>query len=601
MKEQIEHLERIREASDSPLVNFSDVLTLLSSFNKNKYLASTRRGMNEMEAVPLLIENELNREKKSVNDLALLKYNLKGKNYYELIMPYLEVKPLVFGCIDRFFDSELIISCPFMDRSKVYTDLSALYHEDMIKQNPSREDLLFIGQVLLIMRISYLSYFNCGYPTEEPPLLVDAQAYNLAVLCFDEAKFPTNITNLETTRLMLLIQFCHQYSPELIRWDVEPPFDKITDITKTAMLLGYNMESNDEYVRRVWHQIMEVDRTDFIYSGKSKSILYNSYTTDFSKRPTTRNDIGDVIGESLYQRNKFQNLYETLSNKIKNVRSLSKLEDYENHLRSILDYIKDISLEKLLKMKHETREDRALKSIYFNNFLDLNCLAYMIGTRIFLYYDDNSKTCQKSLESIETITKIVSSMLPLVYFIDPHQLDDYNLQTHFGYSIHLIPKILQCLHRTAHSHFTIYAKLKNEQTWNSKLESLKKIITQNLKVLLSALSNVVDRYLYGKRMHLIHSYLMISMFENPSMQNLFNLHQDPSFRPMDDSQVDAILKNLQELSGERKLSSEVYNEPLVGYFENLLSNSEQIEVDASTIEHIEKFLKNQSCCYDFGI
>lgn len=610
MKDQIQELEakRVETEATKPadFINFSQIFNLSSVVKKNTDLNSLLQKSDVGKSIPLFIEESVNKEKDKYSNLDLLKFNIRqqGNGVYHSIRPYFTNLLKVRELTDKFFETELFSNYSYMNKLEFYKQFEEFFSRETIGKLTTN-DYIFMGQLLIIMRIVFISYYNCGYDQEDESFFVGVEAFNLANICLEEARFPLYFQNIESMRLMLLLYECENYAPESVGLSFSLRPGSAQYLMRAGVSLKYNIDplisdKDANYIRIIWNQILDIERTDLIYNGSSIFTDFDTYTTSL---PILENDnsFQNIINKRFHDRsNNFKEIIFEISKMITNAKNPSTLNDYEKFLEQLVEKCNSCGLESILKLESNTKAQKCVKASKFVDFLDLHCLTFMLANHIFLYYNAKPDSVKKT-QSIEKLINVANSMITLSYFIDPHQQHFYNLRQHFGHNIQLIPKILQNLHRLLQLQYTLLVKsiYQNSISPTFKLHEIKRIAFQNIKVIISSFGKISNRYLYAKRTYMIHSYSTLKVFGlNCDLSESFiNLIKTETFHLFSETDYDLILKNLIELSGDRNLSENLYEEPLANYFEKLISANDtdpDLLSKPFSLEKIDEFLNNQT-------
>jgi hypothetical protein len=611
LKERLLNLEQrkaqLAEGSGAK-VNFTHVLTFSSLITANKYLSNviiySDKSKNTDE-IPVIIEEQFEKEKRKISDIELMKHDLKVTNttITDLIKTILIDKTEVWNFVNHFFESELYLGCSFIDKNAFYLRAHAFLSKIKTEEKINKHEYGLAGIILMILRISSVSFYNCGYNSTQSSKLFGPDVSTLAILCLDETTLSMNQTSDDISSLMLLIYFYQGFSPESLG---PVPFKDRVNVYElyqrfVESRLNCEPEPKDPealYRKRMWYQLLEVEKMEFIYSAYPMQIDSEKYTTELPKVHHTGLD-EDVINEVNRERYGIQSLLFKFSKMLNNVRTPSTLDSYENILELFRQH--NMKLDAILKMDSSTKQSRWKKTAKFLNFLDLGSLEYMLSIHIFLHYDNASAPEDVFNRLLVSLTRIVDQFTTLCYFLDSKQEHYYNLHDHFGYNIQLIPSIIQSLHKAFQFQTTILAKLcfQEGSLTTPTAERLKEVMYQNSKIIISSWGRISDRYLYAKRIYMVLSFIVTKIFQAdltlmPEYTKRLSSLDD--IRPLSQVSCEIILKNLARLNGDKDISQDAYKEPLTDYFEEVINNypADFLRIDTSTIENLEKFLNSDS-------
>lgn len=613
LKEKLFDLDQKRrdldKASSSVEVNFTYVLDFASLIKRNKYLNLIRVDSGKVldtGKVPILIEEQFVKEKRQVSNVEMLRLNMNenNKNSTILLREYLTDKVILWELVNHFFNSELFLLFSFIDRNSFYLKVTEFLQKLETEEKLPKSSIFVGSTLLLILRIAYLSYYNCGYPTYEPSKVIGTEASTLAMLCYDELTGITpNLPDNDLTDLMLLVYYTERFSPEALgpirssdRVSPRTIFQKCLDSQ-----LNIDPESNDEeaqLIRRKWQHFLEVERLEFIYSSLPVQINYQNYTTILPIISDTQND-DKIINEIYHERHRIQGVIVEFSKMINNVRNPAVIGDYENFLRKIGDF--QIDLKDILLMDSTTKQNRWKKGIKFINFLDIGYIEYVLSMHMFLHYDDTNDDEEAVKRILNHLSRNANQIITLAYFLDSQQQHFYNLRDHFGYTIDLVPRITNALHRGLQFQMTMLTKLCLQSLNNISspvIDGIKKILYQNSKVIVSSFGRISTRYSYAKRLYMILSFIILQIFSNDvRIEENFasKVLNSGTFTPFGESILNTLLNDLTALTGDRSFDS-TYQEPLNDYFGQMLNNrsTDLIQIDTTMIEQLEAFLNSQS-------
>lgn len=112
------------------------------------------------------IRDELDRGKRK-------KSFIPSNELFESIKPLISNTFVVWSLVDHFFESELFNTCSFFQRDDFNKNLINFIGPKSYPAVRSRidgpYDFIFIGTLLVILRISSWSFYNAGYETEFMP------------------------------------------------------------------------------------------------------------------------------------------------------------------------------------------------------------------------------------------------------------------------------------------------------------------------------------------------------------------------------------------------------------------------------------------------
>lgn len=596
LKNQIECIESSLANNSSKVpVNFSQTFSIASLIRRSIQRNPIFHNSNLEKTVPIFIEDALKRARDKVSNMDLLKFNMKqqGKTVYDTIEPYFADIVKVMKLLNRFFNTELYANFIYIDKKQFNEKVDNFFSSKRGQLSPN--DYAFMGQLLIIMRISYISSYNCGYDEKDEDLYVGCEASHLASLCFEEGQFPLHIQDIDTIRLMLLIFDYTDNSPESI--DLKYGGGKCNEQSLVRLCVGlkYNIDplksKDSNFIRIIWHRILDLERTDLIYNGFSVLTDSDTYTTTLPVLGNPDNtSFENMTLKRFHDRdNNFRELIFKVFNMVTNTKNPPTLDEFQVLLDKLVRQCNESNLEFILKLDSDTEEQRCLKAFKFIDFLDFHCMAFMLAYKVFSHIEDQPASSNKK-GAIENVIRIGNSIITLAYFIDPHQQHFYNLREHFGYNIQLIPKIVQILHRVITLQYALLTKscFQNSLGTNFKLHEIKRITFQNIKVSISSFGKIADNYLHAKRLYMVHSYFVLKFFGQTCNIPDFLVAslKEKNFQTLSEEDSDCILKNLIELTGDRAISENFQDDNLVRYFETLITDLPE----PFTLEKIDQFL-----------
>jgi hypothetical protein len=588
-------------------------LSLFSLFQKDSYLNCLIRN-TKGNVVPVKITQEFEREKRQNNSVDLLKFEMFQReiSLYQLIKPYLLNKDLRF-LVSHFFETELCIHYPFIIKESFLLQLTSLIPTDTLPEvitEPS--SYLFLGQLLTIMRISAISLYNCGYPEIRHSFTVPPEVVNLAKLCLDEIRKPLHESTLEYIQLSVLLEFYNLYGPEsvasiddLISLDI----NRLIRITSISGYNSINLTPNDSSPAGrannlkgfIWNKLIELDYIKFLNDGTPLSLNEEYYSTHLPSFHTIKSGFSetDIIFSSFRERRSVFPMIKPFSGLLNNMKDLPTIDTLELHLDRIIDYITVNSLEKILAKSSKTLEERILKSVQFVNLIDLACLNYMVSLHVLL---TPNLEAEKRYEMAKRVMKSMNFMVNLSYFLDSSRHHLYNLQAQFGYSFHLIPRILQSQHRAFQFQLSLlvrshYHGSATPNFTDGVLENLKNVSVTNIRVMLVNFRKNSKFNIYCKRLHMMHSFMVIKNFgvsvDKITSLNFLNLLESSvlQFEDKDLHQIHEVFQSsLITMKGDQEiLNSNSYD----GLERDIEDFFEENGLNSSTIDQLEKFLERQ--------
>lgn len=596
-------------------IEFQRPLSLFSLFTKDQYLRCLISNTRQSDPLPSKISQEFEREKRQSSSIDLIKFDMFNRkvSLYDIIKSYLYTRELKF-LVMHFFETELYVNMPFMIKQNFLSLLNLFMPNDIIPEYITDPLIyLFLGQLLLVLRISSISLFNCGYPEQTPSLSIPSEVADLAELCLDEIRNPIHISSFDYMQLSLLLKYYRLYSPESVTMVDDMVSLDINRIIRMTYMSDYNavnsIRLNEEQKNRIsnskgfiWAKLIDLDYTKFLIDGTPLSLTEEFYSSKFPNlnelkvEPTDPSSILTV----LRNRQELFDLIRPFSDLLNNVQNRPTISAIEAHLELLLSHMKTNNLDSILAKDSSTLDSRSLKSVQFSNLIDICSLIFMVSVHLLLTPDvDSSAKIRMSKRVMESL----SIMLKLSYFLDSNRHPQYNVHEQFGYSFHLIPKIFQAQHRAFQFQLSLLIRshYHTPNIFDSSelsLNPLKAISTSNIKVLLANFRRNSKFSIYCKRLHMMHKFMILKnfgiTFERISSIKFQSLLESEIEEPNSERvQIHNIFQRslIQLIGDEEVLVSNTITQPQVDELENFLTEN---GLDSSTIDQLENFLEKQT-------
>lgn len=462
-------------------------------------------------------------------------------------------RKVVWMLIERFFD-RVYPYFPYLDQFDFEERVRALLgpvdrsHTKIEKIHVSHKmDVIYLGQLLVVLRLSYLTLFTNNDTLNESRLKstdpsasaqetkfllnnpIDMDAIDVALMCLLQFGY-LRFCNLPILQLLLYLKLYYTFAPE----SGDCPEDANSQ-AYTAMLINmatnlglhrepdvFDVEVRDERTnnlcRKIWFCLLATD----IQDGMTNGIHLNTRRGLFDTKPpfykpgneNVRNIA--VEKEAIYTVLKIDNCYDSLSQVIAMIADVGK-PIYMKELSSILcslesEFIAGIvpfcSLESRGQPVPISASETMRTKIYFqsNFFMASICLHF------FNYYERENKIDLAYYYLKKVITISVHNMMPYYdYFIEKsatwfENTTDLAVTPSFQVLIHKCMIVVQCV--MLRSRFSIL-QMENEGTpmmqdgdFKTRYELLKEtwaLCDQCMRTFQEAMSKLSSRYYYSWR------------------------------------------------------------------------------------------------------
>ncbi|CDR47754.1 CYFA0S37e00254g1_1 [Cyberlindnera fabianii] len=550
--------------SDEPII-LGHALALFSPIRRDLFLNRIFEmyKVNAMKDPPADIKEELKDIRTTVEKTDLIKLQIKteGTKLSDLIKEHIQDLNHVWYLVTRFFDSELYATFYFVDKESFINSLSSF---STPRADYDSDDYLFIGQVLIIMRITYLSFYNCGYNDAEVRALkpVSPDVFFLAKMCLDYTFPTTQDSCLNYIQLFMFIILYQTFNID----DLSPVHDWVVSDLNKLLRLCYinrlNIDSGSDIQRRIWSVVLELDLMRFFYDGSPLSISMDSYTTALPS--SSKNSYQQVVHTMMLERSSVYSLVQPISCQLDNVREPPTIRKYESQIDAVNEYLQTCTLETIMAMPSLTVEQKVIKLTKMNNFLDLSSLCFMLCAHMLLHFFSQNDIDNSAKFSMKVI-RALNALTPISYFLNSDSHHEYNLESHFGLTFNLIPKITQILHRCFQLHFSLLIRLIYMQSKDARfdLEPAMDLLLSNTKIILTNLGRIGDRFAFARRIHKFGSDAILTTIglkpESSVRQRLLDYMKTTIDLKMDmDLQYIIprdITDNLVKLTGEVEIST----------------------------------------------
>ncbi|KAH3686071.1 hypothetical protein WICPIJ_002951 [Wickerhamomyces pijperi] len=486
---------------------------------------------NEAQTLPI---QETSKEKSFKFSTALLESERtsRGVSLYVLIKPHLENFQKVNSLVQHFFSSELYFVYSFLDKREFLLQFYQLYgkmdhgsNSRLIADSIKQADYIFLGQLLIVLRMSMLSHYNGGEGQGMDS--IHDEVIPLARLCLREIDRSLMAKNmLAYIQFLLLLNYYQLHSPEYGANSADYLQFDISRLFKLCLGARFNVDPTDKIprahanlIRKIWFYVMELNYMKFIYDGDP--LLINDekgYTTQLPKLDSTDDEREIEVIRNIHSRAKYHKLFQKAFVLTSNVVNPPKLDEMMALFDTLSREIQAIDLPGMLNKSSTNGNDKLSKLVKFSSLLDLFILYAALCIPLF-YNFKSLNNAQKSQEVLLKTIKLTSSLLVLNYFIDPNQLSiKYNLHSQFGHTFHLISRLLEVFIRMINIQVTLLSRVCYYGTFNSNqytasFHKVRDVLFKNLKVILFNIGKMpADVCLAAKEIHLMNVFKIIKNF-----------------------------------------------------------------------------------------
>ncbi|CCH45841.1 hypothetical protein BN7_5427 [Wickerhamomyces ciferrii] len=561
----------------SKLISKEGPLSFISIINMDPFIRNILYSVKNIRKHQLKIQEEVNNPRPD---------NLSptpSSELFNVIKPYIIDTKLVWFLVNHFFDSEVYPSCSFISKESFKSCLINYIGPESFPAVRYKVDTpfdhIFLGTLLVIMRISSASFYNCGYSTDFEHNTIGPEVVALARRCYDITKSQYLSCRLEMLQLLLIINYYDNNAPEEVTSLESHETEGVAIVAyRIAMGLGLNLECETEHLKRLWYHIVQLDTEQFVRNGASDFFIRDeSYTTTFPK-------IKDISTDVTVERFKVRTLLKSIALRITNVRETLSISILESLIRPLEVYLEDVSLDSIFKTPN-----KALKAAQFLNFMEISSVIYMVTYHICIHLTgiDSERAINKMFQLLSISNKII----PVTHFLNSSKEHQFNLQQQFGYSFNIIPKILQTLHKFSQLQISLTGRanfflIMNNDVDTLNFKEMKRIAYQNSKMIIRNFSRIDTEYFFSKRIYKIQTLIFFNCFgttydSSVSQTYLDLLRNEPQIV---DSKVFGELVELNKSDINNDQSSK----------ENEVSDILNLQIDQQIIEELGNILETDS-------
>ncbi|CAH6718744.1 hypothetical protein CLIB1444_01S13564 [[Candida] jaroonii] len=184
------------------------------------------------------------------------------------ILPSSEIRKVY---LDRFFN-HIIQFLPIIDQSSFMDNLTRIIVNNRVISK-DKLDFIIIGQLCIMLRISYVSYASHSDAISEEAIFlesnkIDAKFYDLCQSCINQFNLATS--NLEFLRLLIMFKFYKEYAPELgDSQEIGETQISNSLLLQSAFQLGLHLDKRYE---NLWNFLLECDCLTFLSIGDVNNI-----------------------------------------------------------------------------------------------------------------------------------------------------------------------------------------------------------------------------------------------------------------------------------------------------------------------------------------
>ncbi|KAH3688040.1 hypothetical protein WICPIJ_000965 [Wickerhamomyces pijperi] len=401
---------------------------------------------------------------------------MKGTILY--IYSILPSRKVIWTLFDRFFSCALIGAMPFSLQNQMKHRLVAVIgapsYDEVGKVGlklDKRFDFAYIGQLLYIMRISYLSVVKHDGNTEEEKFIlqnpIGVEFANAAQMCLNQFKVLRRGA-IPIAMCFLLMRAYHKYAPE--DGDSSDGGDSQVFLGIAVQMMnsiGMNRDqshvkqfaSNIPFVnlmRLLWHEVVSMDVSQAMTYGSGTLTNPRFYDT---KIPEMFDD-SQIESSGKFDTQSRAAIFENYKNgdklnkasrdildlvlRIDQEPKISELLPKLSKLESTLAEIGCGSLKEILQLDISAIGDAIKKHHKFIKYVELKCSMFVIYYHIYANDPLNQGDCYKKL--IEIALEIV----PLALLLGSANGSEVNLfEKIFGTGTQLIiiPTLISCIHK----------------------------------------------------------------------------------------------------------------------------------------------------------
>lgn len=539
-----------QDSFPTPLIMYQGALTWVSLLRKDMFLNSMMLSITSRKK--LLAQETQNDPKYKEFSKTHAKYTESGAENLKdvadmpivpLVRGFLADTKLVWILIDRFFDSEMGLIFPVLQRDEfehqvaTIVDARGCIHARL--NFNKRAQCAIVGILLLVMRLASLSLHSSDLPIDaqltqdEKYMLMNPVSEKVMQgvdKCIEEVEKLKEVT-IPIFQLTVLKRYYELIAPE------EADCISVTTPGRLGQLLHHALQCSinrdpdrlpngfpiaKNFGRRLWFMVVQLDLQQLMVTGGHSLVHKEMYDTELPHLDESETPIEFAIDKSIVDFGKTSELLYGLLNDILNVRAPPKVGELKQRLRPLEDFIANLpTVKQILMRPRDTVVQRVAKIRLISQLMDCASLLCMIYYHLFLHYCSKMDKDMAVYYSIE-ILKWGSLLYPIVLFFDKNNTE-YDMAKHFGGSQLLIPKFEMTLHRLEQLFFSIAGRIKIFKLTTSDINLVKiaaidklyDVLMVSMKHILNALKVMAGSYYHAWVISKIHTFIISRLLYAP--------------------------------------------------------------------------------------
>lgn len=422
-----------------------------------------------------LIENEGLDQVKLTNRQETQPFNTGVDYETETISKVQSILPedkLMWMLVDKFFKSILAGFMPFVTEVNlrerlndiIVIDFNTGKHEIRINK---RFDFAYIGMLLIILRLTYLSVVPTSTNTPEEQYIlanpINLQFINVAQMCLNQFRLLRRGA-LPVLQCSLFMRLYHKYAPEdgdgSDGGDSEVFLGMLLQMGNSIGLnrdMKYSVALQDDFRlhnlwRMVWHEIVTLDLYQSLTMGNPILINKNCYDTELPKLDEDENnhsllDLGiwRAVVDNFKTNDEINELLKDILDDILNLKKMCVLQNLLPKIKKLEEFIRDkfVSIEWILSLDNSDLYGSIIKTHKFKSYVELKTALYVIYYHIYLRIGE--------FGILLKMMKICMELSPLSILLTSMNNGKKNyFESIFGFGAQLIlvPTILVSLQKT---------------------------------------------------------------------------------------------------------------------------------------------------------
>lgn len=454
-----------------------------------------------------------------------------------VVKTFLKDSKLVWLLFDKFFESELAMIIPVLEREEFDLEVVKLIGERGSKNSfcnfHSKSQCATAGTLLLLMRIASLAshieaeYIKQGEFTEAEKYILANPVHGDILRASDRCKAEAKSLRRPPFRLFQLI-LCKRYyeliAPESCDCIKQTPPDKFGELLHYAFLFSVNRDpskvpnawtSNANYIRRLWCMVMNLDRNQMMITGGPSMINPTLYDTQLPVMTQCETETDFTIDSDLNTFSESTNLLDKLLREVLSVRYALTSAELIQRLKPIEAMLEKLpSIEQVLAVPSTTVLERIQKMRRLFEVFNIVCLMMLIYYHLFIHFGvrlDHDNTLFYCLQ----VLKVAGSAFPAVLFLNDN-CEEYNMYRHFGCPSLVMPKLEVFLHKAVQMLGCIVIRVKMLKMIQRSLplddivvlDKVVSIIFVSLRHLLNGFKKMAPHYFHAWIVSKVHSFLV---------------------------------------------------------------------------------------------